>query len=86
MVYLETANNSQYKAQATILLLIGWVSQGSPWGAGWAAVMAPTLGISSGRPPARGGNASRKPLPRLFLGLSSIASQNTLLLGPVLGL
>ena len=86
MVYLETAINSQYKAQATILLLTGWVSQGSPWGAGWAAVMAPTLGISSGRPPARGGNASRKPLPWLFLGLSSIASQNTLLLGPVLGL
>ena len=74
MVYLETANNSQYKEQATILLLTGWFSKGSPWGAGWVAIMAPTLDTSSGRPPASGGNASRKPLP----WNPSIPSQNTL--------
>lgn len=51
MVYLEPANNSQYKEQTTILLLKCGLSEGSPSGAGYVVITAPALGIPSARPP-----------------------------------
>lgn len=51
MVYLEPANNSQYKEQTTILLLKCGLFEGSPRGAGCVVITAPALDIPSARPP-----------------------------------
>ena len=50
MVYLETANNSQYKEQTTLLLLTCWLPEASPLGAGCVAIPAPALASPSDDP------------------------------------